>query len=113
MRPELRATAQCLLPVCNVFNEKTVRLKIIKQHGGGNRLVFDHQDPWPIEIRCAATPHKNRADTTDGTEVKIFALRDRVLPEQPLSSPRNPVRISAFHPTRTMRRIIFLSRSGS
>jgi hypothetical protein len=56
--------AQRLLPVCNVFNEKTVRRKIIKQQGGESRLVFDHQDPWLVEIRCAATPHKDRTDNS-------------------------------------------------
>jgi hypothetical protein len=42
-----------------VFDEKTVRLKIIAQHGGESRLVFDHQDPWLVETRCDATPHKD------------------------------------------------------
>ena len=33
MRLERRATTQCLLTVCNVFDEKTVRFKMITQHG--------------------------------------------------------------------------------
>ena len=38
MRPELRATAQCLLPARNVVDEKTLHLKIITQHRGECRL---------------------------------------------------------------------------
>ena len=40
MRLERRASAQCLLPVRKVFDEKTVRLKIIAQHGRESRVVF-------------------------------------------------------------------------
>jgi hypothetical protein len=50
MRPELRATAQCLSPARNVVDEKTLRLRIITQHGGESRLVFDQQDPRPVEV---------------------------------------------------------------
>ena len=59
MRLEGRATIQCVLPVRNVFDDKTVRLKIIAQNGGESRLVFDHEDPWPVQIRCAITPHND------------------------------------------------------
>ena len=65
MRPEPRATAQCLLPARNVVDEKTMGLKIITQHGAESRLVFDLQDPRPVGVRYAEIPSCGGADTSN------------------------------------------------
>jgi hypothetical protein len=38
------------LPARKVVDKKTVGLKIITQHGAESRLVFDQQDPRPVEV---------------------------------------------------------------
>jgi ethanolamine utilization cobalamin adenosyltransferase len=76
MRPELRATAQCLLPARNVVDEKTLHLKIITQHGGESRLVFNQQEPRPVEVRFADIPHAEEPITQINEIVKPVFLPD-------------------------------------
>jgi hypothetical protein len=38
-----------LAVVRNVFDDETVCLKIIAQHGRESRLIFDREDPWRLE----------------------------------------------------------------
>ena len=78
MRPELRATAQCLWSARNGVDEKTVRLEIITQHGGESRLVFDQQDPRPVEVRYADIPHAEEPITRIREIVKPVSLSLRL-----------------------------------
>jgi hypothetical protein len=56
-----------------VIDEKTLRFKIIPQHGGESRLVFDQQDPRPVEVRYADIPHA--ADTSNEGDREKFLRR--------------------------------------
>jgi hypothetical protein len=89
MWPELRATTRCLSPARNVVDEKTARLKIIAQHGGESRLVFDHEDPWLVETRCAATPHKDppitQMNEVDQANILLWVRSNRTIDQHPVA----------------------------